>query len=136
MMRYTKRSVAGPLLAVVLAAAGCSSDEPPAMEAGVDPGRELMVIDPSVVNDPVRTTGMGAWTLGKLMQQMAPAGMDAADFTQKWLEIWLHSQVVNSFVVAERAAMGERAGGSTEGWTRREHASRVLPAFRRDCLSC
>src|SRR5207244_74412 len=62
----------------------------------VDKERELMVTVTSVVEDPVRTfdpctnsgTPMGAWTFGKLMEQMANqpvTGLDPAEFTRRWL---------------------------------------------------
>lgn len=80
----------------------------------VDPSRELMITDKSVVEDSARTfdictnagTPMGAWTFGKLMTDMAnPAqtGTNASDFVEKWLRTWDTDQVVNGFTVAKRA---------------------------------
>jgi hypothetical protein len=78
----------------------------------VDPGRELMITDLSVVEDPTRTfdvcTGkgakMGAWTFGKLLTDMANGQIDPAKMVEAWLQFWLKDQTVNSFNVPQRAA--------------------------------
>jgi subtilase family serine protease len=71
----------------------------------VDNQRELMITSLSVVNDPVRTTGMGAWTFGKLMQDMAPTPAGAPDFVKRWLETWMTPQTANGFTAAPRTAI-------------------------------
>lgn len=63
--------------------------------------RELMITDLSVVNDPVRTTGTGAWTFGTLMTDMAD-GADASRFIVNWLKTWKTDQTVNGFVAPAR----------------------------------
>jgi hypothetical protein len=76
----------------------------------IDPSRELMITDLSVVNDPTRTydvcsgkgTPMGAWTFGKLMTDMRNQG-DAAKMVEDWLDSWLTDQTINSFTVPNRA---------------------------------
>lgn len=75
--------------------------------------RELMVRDVSVVDDPIRTTfngppgdaRTGAWTFGKLMQDMAPTPADAPAFATQLFSTWLTSQSVNSLTVAARTQM-------------------------------
>lgn len=97
---------------------GCEGDPPPdnspdmltPATGDVASERELMIVATSVVNDPQRTTGMGPWTFGYLMTQMAPKGMDAADFTQHWLELWLVDQTINSFTASVRSRMREVLG--------------------------
>jgi len=77
----------------------------------VDPARELMITDLSVVEDPRRTfdvctgrgTRMGAWTFGKLATDMANGLIDPAKMVESWLELWLKDQIVNTFDVPERA---------------------------------
>ena len=80
--------------------------------ATIDPSRELMITDLSVVEDPARTfdactqagTPMGAWTFGKLMTDIAN-GRDASDMVEKWLRLWASDQTVNTFVVPSRSAI-------------------------------
>ena len=82
----------------------------------VDPARELMVTDLSVVEDPARTfdpctgagTPGGAWTFGKLMTDMAntsATGVDPSDFVRHWLESWLSDQTLNTFTVPQRQSI-------------------------------
>jgi len=76
----------------------------------VDPSRELMITDLSVVEDPARTfdpctnagTPMGAWTFGKLMTDMANGTIDPAKMVEDWLKQWTVNQTVNSFTVLNR----------------------------------
>lgn len=79
----------------------------------VDPVRELLINDVSVVEDPARTynpctgagTPMGPWTFGKLMTEMAnePAtGINPSDFTLHWLQQWSADRVINGFTVTNR----------------------------------
>jgi hypothetical protein len=78
----------------------------------VDPSRELMVTDLSVVEDSARTfdsctnagTPMGAWTFGKLMTDMANGTVDPSVMVEDWLKLWTTDQAVNSFIVPNRAA--------------------------------
>lgn len=77
----------------------------------VDPSRELMITDLSVVEDPARTfdpctnagTPMGAWTFGKLMTDMANGTIDPAQMVEDWLKLWTVDQTANSFTVPNRA---------------------------------
>ena len=80
----------------------------------VDPARELMITDLSVVEDPDRTfnpctgagTPMGAWTFGRLMTEMAnerATGIDPSDFTLHWLQHWNADLTINSFTVFARS---------------------------------
>jgi len=87
-----------------------SDDDP----STVDPARELMITDLSVVEDPARTydpctgagTPMGPWTFGKLMTDLAnePAtGINPSDFTLHWLQHWNTDLTINSFTVFDRS---------------------------------
>jgi len=75
--------------------------------------RSLMITDPAVIGDPLRTfdvcsrtgTKMGKWTFGYLMTQMAnqsATGHSAAAFTRDWLHQWEVAQTVNSFTIPAR----------------------------------
>jgi hypothetical protein len=85
--------------------------------AAVDPRRELMITDLSVVNDPTRTfdicnnTGNpnGAWTFKTLMTNMANqpfTGIDPAVFTENWLQSWNVNHTINTFPVPARTNIG------------------------------
>jgi hypothetical protein len=83
----------------------------------VDPRRELMITDLSVVNDPTRTfdicnnTGNpnGAWTFKTLMTNMANqpfTAIDPAVFTENWLQSWNVNHTINTFPVPARPNIG------------------------------
>lgn len=71
---------------------------------------ELMITHLGVVNDPVRTTGKGAWTFGRLMEQMVPhnpsapqASVDAAaDMVENMFKSFDVDQVINKQTVKAR----------------------------------
>jgi hypothetical protein len=89
----------------------------------VDPARELMITDLSVVEDSVRTNppriishtltsrrmatsisidpSAGKWTFGRLMRDMAGTN-DASDFCMQWLQLWETDQTVNGFTSTAR----------------------------------
>ncbi len=75
--------------------------------------RVLMITDPAVVTDPLRTfnpcgsvgTPMGAWTFGHLMTEMAnqsATGINPSTFVETWLAHWLANQPINGFNVPDR----------------------------------
>jgi len=68
----------------------------------VKPRRELEIRDVSVVDDPVRTGPGGAWTFGKLMENMAPTPADAPAMVEAMLTSFLNQQTVNSFTLPPR----------------------------------
>jgi hypothetical protein len=70
-----------------------------------DPRRELLITDLSVVEDPVRTTGDGAWSFKHLMESMAPTPAQAPDMVQRMLSTWLTNQTVNGQIVPARRGM-------------------------------
>lgn len=85
--------------------------------SAVDPRRELMITDLSVVNDPTRTfdicnnTGNpnGAWTFKTLMTNMANqpfTTIDPAVFTENWLQSWNVNHNINTFPVPARPNIG------------------------------
>jgi hypothetical protein len=78
--------------------------EPP-RTCAVDPLRELFIRDPSVVDDPVRTSAGGAWTFRRLMEEAAPDRSKAPAMTRAFLETWLREQRINNFSVAARPSM-------------------------------
>ena len=69
----------------------------------VKPRRELEIRDVSVVDDPVRTGPGGAWTFGKLMENMAPTPADAPAMVEAMLTSFLSQQTVNSFTLPPRS---------------------------------
>ena len=69
----------------------------------IKPRRELEIRDVSVVDDPVRTAPGGAWTFGKLMENMAPTPADAPAMVEAMLTSFLTPQTVNSFTLPTRA---------------------------------
>jgi hypothetical protein len=95
----------------------------PAPDCSVDPMRELFVIAPSVVDDPVRTRfeiqskDQGAWTFARLMEEAAPEPGQAPAMAQAMLESWLHKQTINSFVVPPRPSMNTLV---LKPWPKRE----------------
>jgi hypothetical protein len=68
----------------------------------VKPRRELEIRDVSVVDDPVRTAPGGAWTFGKLMEDMAPTPADAPAMVEAMLSSFLSQQTVNGFTLPTR----------------------------------
>jgi len=69
----------------------------------VKPRRELEIRDVSVVDDPVRTGPGGAWTFGKLMEDMAPTPADAPAMVEAMLSSFLSQQTVNGFTLPPRS---------------------------------
>jgi hypothetical protein len=90
------RSLASPIaatLAIVMLWAQVGGAEEP-----VDVGKELMIIDLAVIEDPIRTDpeeGKSAvWTFKHLMEQMA-GDTDPSDFVMNWLLTWTVDQDIN-----------------------------------------
>ena len=75
--------------------------------------RELISKSVSVVDDPIRTTfngpasdpRTGAWTFGKLIENMAPTPADAPALATQLFSTWLSNQTVNGFTVPARPFM-------------------------------
>jgi len=83
------------------------SDDPsgtdPAAAVAVQPFKELVIVDSSVVtNTRADGTNDGHWSFRWLMEQMAPSGVDAGDFVSHWLS-GLHVKSVNGFAIDDRA---------------------------------
>jgi hypothetical protein len=67
--------------------AGCGA----ATAAGAD-FKELVIVDPRVTGDARASNAQdGPWSFRFLMEQMAPAGADPADFVQTWMNGFLSS---------------------------------------------
>jgi hypothetical protein len=76
--------------------------------------RELEIVDPSVVGSPRAknvqkvnadgTTVAGHWSFRFQVEQMAPLGVDPADFTLAALQEWENDQTVDGFSVPNRKA--------------------------------
>jgi len=68
----------------------------------VKPRQEIEIRDVSVVDDPIRTAPGGAWSFGKLMQDMAPTPAAAPAMVETMLSSFLTQQTVNGFVLPPR----------------------------------
>lgn len=76
----------------------------PAISGAINPDKELIIRDVSVVDDPCRTTWtatgcgttLGKWTFGQLMATMSgnsdPNSSVAKNFVNQWLRFWLSPQ--------------------------------------------
>jgi hypothetical protein len=88
---------------------------PVAVEPGcqVSTAKELMIIDPSVVDDAVRTSfdptsrdpRNGAWTFQRLVEHAARHPADAPAMVEAMLRSFTTAQTINGFVVAARPGM-------------------------------
>jgi hypothetical protein len=68
----------------------------------VDPFKELVIVDKSVVTDARASNASdGAWSFRFLMEQMAPAGTDPADFVSHWVD-GFKGTTLNGFTVENR----------------------------------
>lgn len=72
----------------------------------VDPKRELLVTDLSVVEDPVRTAPGGVWSFQSLIETLAN-DHDPSDFVLGWLAHYASPQTVNGFTIAPRPLFDE-----------------------------
>jgi hypothetical protein len=76
------------------------------------PNRELVITDPTVVGDERASNALAGapWSFRFIMEQMAPAGVDPADFVNDWLgQFEIARGSVNGFAVDVRAASALRA---------------------------
>ncbi|WP_415835268.1 hypothetical protein [Corallococcus soli] len=98
------------------AANGCESATACAPSTcSVNPFQELLITDLSVVEDPVRTTGAGAWTFGTLMREMS-GGMDPSPVVRAWLRTWEQPQVLGPTVIPPRPGIRDLV---TDAWEAR-----------------
>ncbi|HVY39135.1 MAG TPA: LamG domain-containing protein [Polyangia bacterium] len=70
--------------------------------------KELMITSTSVVDDPGRTTGDGAWSFGHILRQLAPSADQAPALALALFQHWLTDQSVNGFTVAARPSMQQQ----------------------------
>ncbi|MDP9034174.1 MAG: carboxypeptidase-like regulatory domain-containing protein [Myxococcota bacterium] len=74
--------------------------------ATVDPLKEIMVVDPSVMNDARASNATdGHWSFRFLMEQMAPTGVDPAVFTENFFQSFKSTTPVNGFPVDNRSGI-------------------------------
>lgn len=121
------RSTMMVLSVTTLAMAACGGlvdDEPEGTTAAAqlarqpDAAKELVIVDPSVIEAPVETTfdparasgtdRRGAWSFGRLVHNMLPASQRgdaraASDFVNAWLAHWNNDQSPNALVSPSRA---------------------------------
>ncbi|MDB4991300.1 MAG: hypothetical protein JWN04_6478, partial [Myxococcaceae bacterium] len=94
-----------------------------ALQRTVDPAKELVITDPSVIASPQETTfslqhvgdnsGRGAWSFGRLIHNMLPAtertsSAAASRFVLQWLRRWEVDQQPNPTATPARALPGVR----------------------------
>ncbi len=92
--------------------------ESPSHDDTIDPARELVITDPSVIASPLETTfdpqhpsgnaAQGAWTFGRLIHNMLPAAQRrspaaASALVMRWLKTWEVPQSPNPSVSAAPA---------------------------------
>jgi hypothetical protein len=76
-------------------------------------GRELVIRDVGVVDDPIRTSldgpaddaRTGAWSFGRLMERLSPKPEDAPDVTEAMFASFREPQTINGFLVEARPAI-------------------------------
>lgn len=68
----------------------------------VDTERELLIRDLSVVEDPVRTGPGGVFTLGRLLEDMAPSPAAAPAMAEQFVRSFGQAQVINGLTVGAR----------------------------------
>ncbi|MFN0061687.1 MAG: hypothetical protein ACKVPX_04120 [Myxococcaceae bacterium] len=119
-MRHPRKLFVLLMVATSLAACGVADPEE-VVEAkdeandpkrgSVDPGRELVIVHPSVVDDPARTTyvpggtrSLGAWSFGRLIEKMA-RGKDPSAFVFGLFAHWSTDQQIGDSVAAARPAI-------------------------------
>jgi hypothetical protein len=93
-------AVSGSVQFVLAAPVGCH----------ITNSRELMITNTSVVDDPIRTAAngpagdprVGAWTLKRLLENMAPTPADAASMFEDVLKTFTTPTTVNGFTTAPR----------------------------------
>jgi hypothetical protein len=66
--------------------------------------RELMITDVSVVDDPARALGAGAWSLGHVLRELAPTPADGPALALQLFQHFLTDQAINGFTVPARPA--------------------------------
>src|SRR5687768_654114 len=108
-------AVAGSMVARSTAAPAAAVQE---TEHAVDPARELVITDPSVIASPLETTfdpqnpsgnsPQGAWTFGRLVHNMLPAVQRrspeaASALVMDWLKTWETDQSPNPGVSPAKA---------------------------------
>ncbi len=80
----------------------------------IQPAQELLIVAPSVVEDPTRTwdpctgvgTPRGAWTFGTLMTSLANGQTDPRVMVENWLNNWTNNNLVlNTYKVNPRPGM-------------------------------
>jgi hypothetical protein len=83
----------------------------------IQPAKELMIVAPSVVEDPARTwdpctaagAPQGAWTFGTLMTALANGQTDPRLMVENWLNNWTNNNlVINTFKVNPRPGMASK----------------------------
>lgn len=147
--------VLGLSMAAAFGAGACvdesiSTDDDVALkEREIDPAKELMITDPSVIRDSYYTTfdpaqpsgshGRGAWSFGRLVHNMLPAAertsaAAASQLVLRWLATWETDQAPSPTVSPARARPSIRQLITTPWKTASGCAHPASPETDADCV--
>lgn len=91
---------------VLQSSVGLSVDAGPACR--IDPYREMVIVNPFVIENAPRVLPKGPWHFSTLIRQMLPANatdQDFSRFTINWLQQWEKVRLVNTFPVTQRTSV-------------------------------
>jgi hypothetical protein len=104
----------GLLLACACGGTGAADSTKTSIQAlEIDPKRELLILDLSVVEDPERSAYPGAWSFGHLIEELA-GNQNVEEFIVNWLLQYTVDVQVNGFNVEYRELFLERVLGAWE----------------------
>lgn len=95
-------------LALSIVIGGSNAQSAGDSDCDIDPFRELLIVNPFVVEDQSRVLPGGVWHFSTLIRQMLPANAtdrDVSKFTLNWLKQWEEVQSVNGFAVEQRMSV-------------------------------
>lgn len=93
------------LVAATMAACGSSGSgdgttQPACAEVAVDRFKELVVVDPGVLEDArAKNASDGAWSFRHAVEHLVPAGTDPSAFVHAWLLDWVTTKDINGFAL-------------------------------------
>lgn len=91
---------AASLVVVLECMSSCSSTPPPdpCTTTTIDDFKELMVVNPSVVDDPrAKNATDGPWSFRHVVESVAPQGVKPEEFVRKWLTEWVTTTTFNGY---------------------------------------
>jgi hypothetical protein len=80
----------------------------PVCDVVVDRFKELIVVEPSVVEDArARNETAGPWSFRHIVEEMTPPGTTTSDFVSNWLSLFTQQATINMFSVPARPRLNE-----------------------------